>query len=350
MANHTDGLTNQYRNYIAPRPQFLVGGYRGPNYITVNTTLPTNPRLVDHSRLPNGRSPAEYANLFSRLPQELDAVLKSKGHAEVSITIDEKGRIVPKDSGSREATHATYISAMIKRNPDGTNSLLGIWGGQSGGGNNGVVAAMSTIKLMSTQPGRTALGTRGVLDAAEMNWGQTTLASAGPLSRNPRGWEFADGGKSTSIHYTQTQSYGVPMQTGIVEHHSEHNTWGCIAGTDESFRARLNARMAVMMGGNTRTDAGNGLGLQNTASAAARVFAQNRALAGNMLGRIYQLNPVMFDTGNPRYANLAQQLNVQHTSFASVTRTSVQSVPLPLATAPAVVTTSSSIWAMRRHT
>ncbi len=304
-----------YQRYPVPQPRpalLNVGGYRGRNFITVNTTLPSNPRLVDRSRLPNGHTAADYNQLFSRLPIELEGALRSRGHAEVTVTIDERGQVVPHDSRSRNAPHATYVSAMIRRKPDGTNELVGIWGGRSGGGNNGAPAAMVTSKLMSTPAGRAALANCPVLDAATFDWGRTQLANTGTLNRDPHGWEFADGGQTTFTPYTQNQTHGVRRQTALGEHYSRHDTWGCLSGTEESFRARLNSRIAIMMGTNPPNlhDWGSGLGLQNTPRVAAESFVRNRELAASTLGRIYHLNPLMFDTGNPRYHGLAQQLNV----------------------------------------
>ena len=304
--------TPKYERPALVTPLANVGGYKGANFIAVNTTLPNDPKLVDRSKLPNGHKAAEYAELFSRLPKELDAVLKSKGHAEVSITIDERGNVVPVDSGSRNAPHATYISAMIRRKADGTNQLVGIWGGLAGGGNNGAPAAMVTSKLMSTKNGKAALSHTPILDAASVDWGNTRLANSGSLNRNPSAWQFSDGSPTTFIPYHQNQTHGVHKQSALGEHHSRTDTWGCLTGSEESFRARLNSRIAIMMGPDAtqKHDTGNGLGLQNSPRVAAKVFTNNRALAANTLGKIYHLNPLMFDTGNTRYSGLAQQLNV----------------------------------------
>ncbi len=326
---------------VVPRPPLNVGGYRGANFITVDTTLPTNPLLVDRSRLPNGYTAADYNRLFARLPRELDSVLRTRGHAEVTITIDERGRVVPVESRSREAPHATYISAMIRRRPDGTNELVGIWSGRTGGGNNGAPASMTTMKLMETPQGRLALQCNPILDAATFDWGRSQLAATGSLNRNPLGWVFSDNGQTTYIPYSQNQTHGAHRQTALGEHHSRHDTWGCLSGTEESFRTRLNARIAIMMGHNPPQPHAwsNGLGLQNTARVAAEVFVRNRDLAANTLGRIYHLNPLMFNTGNANHQALAQQFHIPTSTTIGV------NAPLPghrqeLPTAP----TAASRW------
>lgn len=324
----------KYERFTAPVPPLLnIGSYKGANFISVNTTLPTNPRLVDRSKLPNGYSAADYHQMFARLPKELEPVLKSKGHAEVTITIDERGKVVPVDTGSRSAPHATYVSAMIRRKTDGTNEIVGIWGGRSGGGNNGAPAAMVTSKLMSTKDGKLALQNRPILDAATFDWGKAQLANKGSLSRDPHAWEFADGGQTTYVPYFQNQTHGVHKQYALAEHHSKHDTWGCLSGSEESFRARLNSRIAIMMGTNPPQlhDWGSGLGLQNTPRVAAEVFVRNKELAASTLGKIYHLNPLMYDTGNPRYNGLAQQLNMPNAPAAPKLATHLpETAPLPV--------------------
>lgn len=359
---------DRYQSYPVPRPAFLnVGGYRGTNFITVNTTLPRDPRLVDRSKLPNGNSPADYANMFSRLPHELDAVLRSKGHAEVSIAVDEIGQPQRVNSGSTNAPRTTYVSAMIKRMPDGSNTIVGIWGGTAGGGNNGAAAAMSTIKMMTTPTGRNALAHSPVLEATQMQWGNATLANTGTLNRNPLGWSYANNGATTFIPYEQRNTYGVHKQDSLGEHHSRSpNTWGCTTGTEQSFLARTNARIAIMMGNSPRNqhDWGSGLGLQNHPMNASSVFVRNKEVAASTLGHIYQLNPLMFDTGNMRYHNLAQQLGVPNaartalvaprpahtTGFIINSTTSRTTLPaMQPHIAGATVTHTTSSWQMHRH-
>lgn len=313
MAVNRNDRPNGYQAYPLSRPIANVGGYRGVNYITVNTTLPKDPRFVDRSKLPNGCSPADYANMFSRLPRELDAALRTRGHAEVSIAVDENGQVQRVNAGSTNAPRTTYVSAMIKRMPDGTNTIVGIWGGTAGGGNNGAAAAMSTIKMMSTLSGRAALANSAVLEATQMQWGNTVLANTGSLNRNPLGWSYGNNGATTFIPYTQTNTFGVHKQDSLGEHHSRSpNTWGCTTGTEQSFLARTNSRLAMMMGHTAPThhDWGNGLGIQNHPMNASSVFVRNKAIAASSLGPVFQLNPLMFDTGNQRYMNLAQQLNI----------------------------------------
>lgn len=313
MAVNRNDIRHRYQAYPPSRPLANVGGYRGVNYISVNTTLPTDPRFVDRSKLPNGCTPADYANLFSRLPRELDTALRAKGHAEVSIAIDENGQVQRVNSGSTNAPRTTYVSAMIRRMPDGTNTIVGIWGGTAGGGNNGAAAAMSTNKLMTTSQGRTALANSPLLEATQMQWGNAQLANTGSLNRNPLGWSYANNGATTFIPYDQKNTYGVHKQDSLGEHHSRSlNTWGCSTGTEQSFLARTNSRLSIMMGHTapTHRDWGNGLGIQNHPMNASTVFVRNKEIAAAALGPIYQLNPLMFDTGNTRYAALGQQLNI----------------------------------------
>lgn len=323
----------KYERFTAPVPPLLnVGSYKGAHFITVNTTLPHNAKLVDRSKLPNGYSAADYSRMFARLPKELEPVLKAKGHVEVSITIDERGKVAPVNSGTRSAPHATYVSAMVRRNADGTNELVGIWGGRAGGGNNGAPAAMVTSKLMSTKDGKLALQNRPILDAATFDWSQAQLANKGSLSRDPHAWEFADGGQTTFVPYHQNQTHGVHKQSALGEHYSKHDTWGCLSGTEESFRVRLNSRIAIMMGTNPPQlhDWGSGLGLQNTPRVAAEVFVRNKSLAATTLGKIYHLNPLMYETGNPLYNGIAHQLNMPHTPAPHIAlHQTPQSAPFP---------------------
>ena len=324
----------KYERFTAPAPPLInVGSYKGANFISVNTTLPTNPRLVDRSKLPNGHTAADYHQMFARLPKELEPALKAKGHVEVAITIDERGKVVPVDTGSRSAPHATYVSAMIRRNVDGTNEIVGIWGGRAGGGNNGAPAAMVTSKLLSTKDGKLALQNRPIIDAATFDWSKSQLANTGSLNRDPHAWEFSNGAQSTFIPYHQQQTHGVHKQSALGEHHSKTDTWGCLSGTEESFRARLNSRIAIMIGKhpNHPHDWGNALGIQNTAMVAASLFVRNRDLAASTLGKVYHLNPLMYDTGNPRYQALAQQFNIPNAP--PVTRFAAN-VPMPVSRPP----------------
>ncbi len=298
-----------------PSRPLHVDGYQGQPFFNVDTTLPTDPRLVDTSRMMNGRTPTEYAQLFSRLPIALERALRQKGNLEVSITVDEKGNLVPYNSKSKNAPLSIQVSAMIKENKDGTYSMVGIWGGYCGGGNNGAAAPMSMMKMMSTKEGREALRHKTVLEEARYDWKNARYVTHGSLNRDKKAWAYADGSPTTFIPFTCNNTYGKKGQSALGEHHKRipnSQTWGCSTGSDESFRARMNSRIAVMMGDTpVKHDRANGLGLQNKASVAAHVFYRNKSYADTVLNRnVYYPNPLMFKTGNPRFDAYTRQVQV----------------------------------------